>query len=252
VDKPRRTTRVFWLVFFGLMFVFAGSVVWYTRGVLKPYPGDAKAVQALVSTTQVQVQKTPYGWDFIPVSTNKPTAGFIFYPGGLVRPEAYAPLMQRIAKAGYLVALLEVRFNLAVTEQGKARQPIAAHPGLAWSVGGHSLGGVVAANFADSNPQIKSTVLWAGYPQNDFSAKTLPTLALFAELDGVLTEKQRQENLKKMPKNTQISILPGLSHSSFGSYGLQKGDNPPTQSPEAGWQSITSNTLSFLNKHNKP
>lgn len=238
--------RVFWLVFFGGLLLFAGAMVWYTRQALKPYPPNEAALGALQTSPEVRVQATPYGWVFIP--QRKVQGGFAFYPGGLVEPQAYAPLMQRIAVGGYRVALLRVRFNLAVTEQGKARQAISEAPQLSWAVGGHSLGGVVASNFANSNPSVKALVMWAAYPQNDLSSKSLPTLALFGEKDGVIRQEQLAASLSKFPKNTQQQTIPGLNHAGFGAYGPQRGDKSASIPPEAGWEEVARRTVAFLDQ----
>jgi len=241
------TQRVFWLVFFGGLLLFAATIVWYTQRALTPYPPTQAALEALVPDSQVQVQATPYGWVFTPQGTVK--GGLAFYPGGLVEPQAYAPVLRRIAAGGYRVALLRVRFNLAVTEQGKARQAIAQAPGLAWAVGGHSLGGVVASNFAQSNPDARVLVMWAAYPQNDLSGKDLPTLALFGEQDGVIRGEQLEASAPKFPKNTLKQVIPGLNHAGFGAYGPQRGDNPATISAEEGWSQIAQRTIAFLDQH---
>lgn len=238
--------RVFWLVFFGGLLLFAGAIVWYTQRALKPYSANEAALQAMQTSTEVRVQATHYGWAFIPQGTVK--GGFAFYPGGLVEPQAYAPLMHRIAMGGYRVALLRVRFNLAVTEQGKARQAIADAPPLPWAVGGHSLGGVVASNFADSNPDARAIVLWAAYPQNDLSAKNLPTLALYGEKDGVIRQEQLAASQGRFPPGSIRQTIPGLNHAGFGSYGTQRGDNPATIALEAGWDEIAQRTVTFLDQ----
>lgn len=240
------TRRFFWLAFFGLIFIFAGSVVWYTRGVLKAAPPTEVALKALESTDTLKVAQTSYGWTFTP--TGKIKGGFAFYPGGLVDSRAYAPLMQKIALGGYKVVLLQVRFNLAVTEQGKARQPIAADPNLKWALGGHSLGGVVASNFAASDSTARAVVMWAAYPQNDLSSRDIPMLAIFGSNDGLVTPEKIKAQSPKFPRGTVQKIIPGLNHAGFGSYGPQKGDKEASISPEQGWEQITQNTLQFLDR----
>lgn len=238
--------RVFWLVFFAGLLLFAGAMVWYTRQALQPYPANQAAQAALQSDAQVQVRAAPYGWVFLPQGPVK--GGLAFYPGGLVEPQAYAPVMRRIAQGGYRVALLQVRFNLAVTEQGKARQALAEAPELAWAVGGHSLGGVVASNFADSNPHVRALVMWAAYPQNNLSGKRIPTLALFGEKDGVIRREQLEAAQVKFPQGTLKETIPGLNHAGFGAYGPQRGDNPPGLLPEAGWDAVAKRTVAFLDQ----
>ena len=48
---------------------------------------------------------------FLPEEIN---AGFIFYPGGFVETQSYAPLMQECAKQGILCVLVKMPFHLAV------------------------------------------------------------------------------------------------------------------------------------------
>lgn len=237
--------KFFWIFFFGLLLLFAGTIVTYTRSVLKSYPATPEALEALQSSPTLQVQPTAYGWVFLPQGPLR--GGLAFYPGGLVEPEAYAPPLRKIAEGGYRVALLRVPFNLAVTAQGKAREAIAAAPELRWAVGGHSLGGVVASNFAQSNPDAKALVLWSSYPQNDLSGLDKPTLLLRGDRDGVVRQERLEENRAKFPKNTRFITLPGLDHASFGAYGPQRGDTPATVSKEAGWNEIAQKTLAFLN-----
>ncbi len=238
--------RVFWLVFFGGLLLFAAAIVWYTQRALTSYPPTQAALEALAPDSQVQAQATPYGWVFTPQGTVK--GGLAFYPGGLVEPQAYAPVLRKIAAAGYRVALLRVRFNLAVTEQGKARAALVEAPELPWAVGGHSLGGVVASNFAQSNPEVRALVMWASYPQNDLSAKNLPTLALYGEKDGLIRQEQLAASQGKFPPGTFRQTIAGLNHAGFGGYGPQRGDNPATIPPEVGWDEVARRTAAFLDQ----
>jgi pimeloyl-ACP methyl ester carboxylesterase len=236
--------RVFWLIFIGGMLFFAGVVVWYVQRALTPYPLAGNALEALASSPLVQVSETSYGWVFVP--QGRARGGLAFYPGGLVQPQAYAPVLHRIASAGYRVALLRVRYNLAVTEPDKARSPLVEAPDLPWAVGGHSLGGVVASNFADHNPQIMALVMWAAYPQFNLSAMELPSLALYGEKDGVINPEQVAASRNKFPRGTLHQTIPGLNHAGFGAYSGQRGDNPATITPQAGWDEVARRTVAFL------
>jgi hypothetical protein len=244
--------RVFWLVFFGGILFFAVAIVWYTQRALTPHQPTSQALMALKPSPTLQVQATEYGWLFLPQGQVR--GGLVFYPGGLVEPPAYAPVLRRIAEAGYRVALLRVHLNLAITQPDRARLPIAEAPELPWAVGGHSLGGVVAANFAASpdqtqgRPQVRALLLWAAYPQHDLSAKNLPTLALFGEKDGVLNREELEVSLTRFPAGSIIQTIAGLNHAGFGAYGSQRSDNPATIPPEAGWEEIARRSVAFLDQ----
>ncbi len=56
--------------------------------------------------------------------------------------------------------------GLAVLDWDKALEVIEAHPEIrTWVIGGHSLGGAMAARFASRHPDtISGLVLWAAYP----------------------------------------------------------------------------------------
>ena len=94
------------------------------------------------------------------------TTGFILYPGARVAPEAYAPLARAIAEAGYLAVITPMPFGLAVLSPDAAGGVIADHPEIErWVVGGHSLGGAMAAQYAAGHEDlVDGLVLWAAYP----------------------------------------------------------------------------------------
>ena len=77
-----------------LLIVVISFVVWASTpsGALLP-----EALAALEDDAQVSV--TQAGWiEFVPAQMTAP-AGFIFYPGGRVQAEAYAPLAREIGRA---------------------------------------------------------------------------------------------------------------------------------------------------------
>lgn len=103
---------------------------------------------------------------FEPVSNAK-NIGFIFYPGAKVEASAYAPIAKEIASKGYTVSIAKMSFNLAVLSPNRADSIISNHEEIdTWVIGGHSLGGVMAADYALKNDKIKGLVLLASYPQS--------------------------------------------------------------------------------------
>jgi len=78
--------------------------------------------------------------------------------------------------------------NLAVFDSERAGQVIAAHPEIElWAIGGHSLGGAMAARYAFNHPEvIHGLALWAAYPEEgaDLSLRTdLQVVSIFASED---------------------------------------------------------------------
>ena len=83
------------------------------------YHADESVVEAAMqSTDQVAVSKI--GNKNIVFSPQAPTTGLIFYPGGKVEYEAYAPLMKKNAENGILCVLVRMPGNLAVLNKNTA------------------------------------------------------------------------------------------------------------------------------------
>ena len=107
------------------------------------YHTDPAAEDALVSDDVVSVTKQNGNWVFAPES---PTAGLIFYPGGKVENTAYAPLLHDLAEDGILCVLVKMPCNLAVLNRNAADSiPERFSEVTDWYIGGHSLGGAMAA-----------------------------------------------------------------------------------------------------------
>ena len=91
-------------------------------------------------------------------------AGFIFYPGGKVEYTAYAPLMNACKEQGILCVLVKMPFNLAVLDINAAEGITEQFPHVeSWYIGGHSLGGSMAAGFLAEN-------LMPAFPFSPFTA----------------------------------------------------------------------------------
>ena len=116
-------------------------------GALRPLAAaadaDPAAEDALVSDRFVSVTEQNGNRVFAPES---PTAGLIFYPGGKVENTAYAPLLHDLAEDGILCVLVKMPCNLAVLDRNAADGiPERFSEVTDWYIGGHSLGGAMAA-----------------------------------------------------------------------------------------------------------
>ena len=108
------------------------------------YHADGTAMAALTSGSTVQVSTLSDG-DVV-FSPEDPEAGIVFYPGGKVQAEAYAPLLRDLAEEGFLCVLVPMPFNLAVFDVNGADGSQAQFPDIdEWILMGHSLGGAMAA-----------------------------------------------------------------------------------------------------------
>jgi pimeloyl-ACP methyl ester carboxylesterase len=237
-------TRIL-LAFLGLLAIFTlGFVIWGSTPA-KPMP---EALAALQSDPAVMVETGK--WLVFTPLTSRPVTGLIIYPGGRVDYRAYAPAAHQIAAQGYLVVIVHVPLNLAVFNPAAAVDVIAAFPEIQhWSVGGHSLGGSMAANFVRSHPGIvQGLVLWASYPasSDDLSSSGLKVLSISGMLDGLSTPAKIEASRALLPADTSFVPIDGGDHAQFGWYGPQAGDNPATISRENQQSQIVQATLNFL------
>lgn len=172
---------------------------------------------------------------FVP---EKIEAGLIFYPGGKVEYEAYAPLMDLLAKRGILCVETRMPFNLAMLDSDIADEVMAEAggygiSGIDWYICGHSLGGVAAAMHAREHPEdFKGIIFLASYSTYDLSDSGLKSLSVYGSNDGVLNMKKYAEAVKNFPSSNTEIVIEGGNHAQFGSYGEQKGDGTPRISSE--------------------
>jgi dienelactone hydrolase len=206
------------------------------------------AISSLVSDAEISVQTDP--WLVFAPTGDSPKVGLVIYPGGLVDYKAYAPTARTVSAAGYLVVIPPMPLNLAVFDFDVAAEIIAAYPKIDhWAVGGHSLGGAMAARFIDQNPgKIEGLVLWASYPaeSNDLSATDLTVTSIYGTLDGVAEPDVVLASRSLLPKSTTWVPIMGGNHAQFGWYGSQEGDNPATINREEQGAQIVTGTIELL------
>jgi hypothetical protein len=219
----RRRYKIFLSVLLVLFVAVSGFVLW-AETPLGPMP---EALEALKSDSSVTV--TMDKWLVFRPTEEEVETGFIIYPGGRVDYRSYAPLARGIAAEGYLVVIVRMPLNLAVFGSGIARGVMSAFPEVGiWAIGGHSLGGSMAARFVYRNPStVYGLILWASYPASgdDLSDREIAVLSIFGTLDGLATYDKIEKSLGLLPKDALIIGIEGGNHAQFGSYGLQRGDN---------------------------
>ena len=151
-------------------------------------------------------------------------AGIILYPGGKVDGGAYANLACRIAeRTGMLVAVPDMPLHLAVLDPDAADRVMAQCPDVTgWYIGGHSLGGAMAARYASRHADcVGGLILLAAYPADPV---TVPTLSIYGACETVLDWEKYGQGRAYWSDGSQELVLPGGNHAQFGDYGAQKGD----------------------------
>ena len=241
----RRVLKRWWLILLVLLFAgAAGFVIWGST----PLGPMSEALTALESDPEVAV--TTDRWlTFAP--TEAATTGLILYPGGRVDPRAYAPTAHAIAEEGVLVVIVPMPLNLAVLAPNRAQAVIDAHPEIdTWAIGGHSLGGAMAARFADTYPdQVDGLVLWASYPAESNSLadqNSLSVASIYATEDGLATREKIEASRTLLPPQTKWVEIVGGNHAQFGWYGLQDGDGAAEISRETQQDLVIEATVDLL------
>lgn len=196
------------------------------------YRADTVAVSATLSSENVSV--TTETDDMVVFRPDDPKCGFIFYSGGKVEYTAYAPLMNELAENGIMCVLLKMPLNLAVLDVNAADGIAESYPNIkSWYIGGHSLGGSMAASYALENADdFDGLVLLASYSTADLTKANLKVISVYGSNDGVLNMEKYAEYKPNLPENTVETIIDGGCHAYFGSYGAQDGDGIPTITAE--------------------
>lgn len=240
----KKTLKVLLVGFVALLVIITMGFIGWASFPLGP--GSA-ANDSMIPDSRVTVETSP-GWiTFLPSSINAST-GFIFYPGGRVDYRSYAPLLKPLAERGFLVVLVRMPLSLAVFSPQKADEVINAYPEITtWAVGGHSLGGAMAANYSYTNPKAaKGLVLWASFPasSNSLADQPIKAVSIFGSRDGEVEKIEASYNL--LPADTNWVRIEGGNHAQFGDYGLQPGDGEAAISPQEQWQQVIAATAAFL------
>lgn len=211
-----------------LMALCTGAFGVYT---LDYYRAEDSVQYALSASDDVNIYSQQ---DMLVFSPDSPVAGFVFYPGGKVECTAYAPLMKQLAENGILCVITEMPFNLAVFDTKAAETPMEVFADIDdWYIGGHSLGGSMAAAFAAENAdRISGLALLASYSTADLSDSNIDVVSVYGSEDGVLNMEKYNQYSSNLPDNTQEIVISGGNHAQFGSYGRQKGDGTATITAE--------------------
>lgn len=200
-----------WIIPLAVLLLIIVAFLAYT---LNYYPATDEGLQALESDVVI-VEKTDFGWYF-----DGPAAdtALVFYPGAKVDEAAYAPLLHRLAESSMDVFLVKMPFHLAFFGANKADQILDRYDYAHWYIGGHSLGGVMAVDYASAH-ELQGIILLASYPTKTVDE---PILLIYGTEDGVLN-RGRVEEASRFG-TVETAVLDGGNHANFGNYGEQAGD----------------------------
>ncbi len=222
--RPRRRTVVLAIV--GVIaLAVVGGLAWF----FSPQPLLPEATAALASTATVTYVDDETGLTFAPTAAS-PTTGLVLYPGAKVPAAAYAPTAQALAGRGYLAVVVPMPLNFAIFGVGAADGVIAAHPEIEqWAIGGHSLGGAMAAQYAADHPDVVAGLVFCGaYSAADLSASGLLSSSVYGSLDAAAAKIEDPATMALLPPDTAYVRVEGGNHEQCGWYTGQPNDPPAT------------------------
>lgn len=178
--------------------------------------------------------------DLIYIEADHPSEdALIFYPGAKVEYTAYLPLLKEIAeKVEINVVLVKMPFNMAIFDWDRADDIIEMYPDInTWYIGGHSMGGAMASNYASANPgKIEGLILMGAYIYGDYPPSN--TLTIYGSLNQSVKDK--------IDYTENIVEIEGGNHAQFGNYGKQKGDSDGTITTEEQQRLTVEAVLEFV------
>lgn len=226
--KPRKLVIAL-LAIATLLIVLAAAFVAYASDSYHDLDANHRN---LVSTEALPVQQ---GEGYLAFGDPNAEIGLVFYPGAKVEYSAYAPLMRDLAERGYLAVVVQMPFNFAFFDINAADRVRSDFPAVdAWWVGGHSLGGSMAAQYAADHADdgaLDGLVLLGSYSASDLSDADLGVISLYGSNDQVLNRDKLRDNAPLLPRDAETVEIEGGNHASFGTYGPQSGDGEAAITP---------------------
>jgi hypothetical protein len=246
MDDELRVTamKLFRRLLIGILAIFLIGTMWLVGwATVRAQEATGRAVAVLQDNS---VKREDGQLVFRPSSSTD--RGLIYYPGGLVDPEAYAVTAQGIADAGYLVVIPKMPLNLAFMDINRADGIRADYPEIeSWVIGGHSLGGAMAAEYAKNNEDsLDGLIMFASYPANneDFVDFPIPILTIIGSRD---TGAPQQEAFYELiADSARRFVIEGGNHRQYADYSFQKGDGIATISAAEQQDQIIAATVQFL------
>lgn len=181
---------------------------------------------------------------------------FVFFPGALVAPEAYAPMCRQIAEHGIQAIIVKMPRRMA--EQGynkPATIALFSDPAKQYFLAGHSKGGAMAARFVYEHwAHIDGLILMGTTHPRDYTLSDLkiPVLKIYGLNDGVAKLEDVEAGKSRLPPQTIYLPIVGGNHSQFGYYGFQLGDHRADISREKQQQIMLEGIISLMQAEHGP
>ncbi len=251
--SARGWRRVVAIILLVLALGWLAVLVW-----LRPFPAVEPALAAMQSDAVVTVVESPTQIVMTP-NAEPSTTGVFFQPGAKVDARAYAAILRPLAEAGYTVVIPKQPLGIAFLATGAFESAQAANPQITqWVVGGHSLGGTVAAidaeqHDSDATAPVSGLLLYASYPASDMSESlTSAVLSISGTNDGLATPADIDASRADLPADAEFLAVDGAVHAFFGDYGPQPGDGTPTITHDQARAEIGQASVAFVDGQPRP
>lgn len=236
--SKRNGSRIVWFSLVGTFMIWN----WHS------YQTRNLPANTLISTTQTTVTETDQLISFSPVAKKKTV--FLFFPGALVEPTAYAPIARHAADAGFESHIIKMPWRMSTRGYQQIKTLFSLTDTTKhYVLAGPSQGGKMAAQFAHENKNVLAGLILMGtsHPRDiDLSSFTLSVVKLYATNDGLASLPEVFENKGKLPSHAQWVEIKGGNHAQFGYYGSQLGDDNATITREVQQSLVNQTVIGFL------
>ena len=142
--------------------------------------------------------------------------------------------------------------NLAFTGINRADGIRADYPEIeSWVIGGHSLGGAMAAEYAKNNEKnLDGLIMFASYPADykDFVDFPIPILTIIGSRDP--GAPKQEEFYEAIADSANLFVIEGGNHRQYADYSFQNDDGIATISVAEQQDQIIAATVQFLDSLN--
>ncbi len=129
------------------------------------------------------------------------------------------------------MVLVPMPLQLAVFDPDRATEVINAFPEIGtWAIGGHSLGGSMAARYAHHHPdKVSGLMMWDAFAADDMNDSTLKVTLIHRSTEDKQPPPDYTDKLPLLPAQTEYVPLEGGTHLNFGRFiaGRMYRDAPP-------------------------
>lgn len=243
---PRRSLSSWWAADFGIFLAFIIAISIPQQASAQPLfysPIEFAVKETFQITNEVNIvhEQGAY-WAWYPKQPwNEKIVGYIFHPNIWYDERAYAPVARALAFSGIPTFILDVPVSFSFLTPYRADTVLRDFPNItSWIVGGHGIGGQVAAHYAQARRHIgpvDGLALFASAPAplfTDLSLSGIKAISAWGSLDGIFSRIEWEDGKKMLPPDADFRELQGGNHANWAYLiNPQAGDGAATVTRDA-------------------